>query len=54
MMFHSFDFDLDSMTLILKLNLDMVKVYLHAKNEVPSYSSSKAIVCTDRHTDRFE
>ena len=44
MMFHSFDLDLALMTLILKLNLDMVKMYLHAKIEVPSYSSSKVIV----------
>ena len=42
MMFHSFD--IDPMTLIIKLNLDMAKMYLHAKNEVPSYSSSKVIV----------
>ena len=42
MMFHSFD--LDPKTLTLKLSLDMVKMYLHAKNEVPSYSGSKVIV----------
>ena len=49
MMFYSFD--LDSMILILKLDLDMV-----TKNEVPSYSSSKVIAYTDRHThtDRLE
>ena len=35
-MFHPFD--LDPVTLIVKLDLDMVKMYLHAKNEVPSYS----------------
>ena len=44
MMFHSFGLDLDPMTLILKLNLDMVKMYLQAKKEVPSYSGSKVIV----------
>ena len=43
MMFYSFDLDLDRMTLVLKLDLDMVKMYLHTKNEVPSYSSSKVI-----------
>ena len=45
MMFYSFDpdCDLDPMTLILKLDLDMVKNYLHIKNKVPSYSSSKVI-----------
>ena len=34
MMFYSFDLDLDPITLILKLDLDMVKMYLQAKNEV--------------------
>ena len=43
MMFYSFDLDLDQMTLVLKLDLDMVKMYLHTKNEVPSYISSKVI-----------
>ena len=47
-MFYSFD--LDIMTLILKYDLDMVKMYLHTKNEVPSYSSSKVIAWTDRQT----
>ena len=42
-MFHPFDLDLNPMTLILKLDLDMVKMYLHAKNEVPSYSGSKVM-----------
>ena len=40
---NTFDLDLDPMTLILKLDLDMVKMYLYAENEVPSYSSSKVI-----------
>ena len=35
--------DIDPMTLILKLNLDMVKMYLYTENEVPSCSSSKVI-----------
>ena len=43
MMFYSFDLDLDPMTLVLKLDLDMVKMYLHTKNEVPSFSGSKVI-----------
>ena len=38
--------------MILKLDLDLIKIYLHAKNEVLSYSSSKVIVQTDRHSDR--
>ena len=37
------------MTLILKLNVDMVKMYLHIKNEVSISSGSKTQ--TDRHTD---
>ena len=40
------------MTLILKLDLDMVKMYLHTKNEVSMWSSSKVIAWTDRNTDR--
>ena len=43
MTFYSFDLDLAPMTLILKLDLDIVKMYLHTKNEVPSYCSSKVI-----------
>ena len=39
MMFYSFDLDLKPMTLVLTLDLDMVKMYLHTKNEVPSNSS---------------
>ena len=31
-MFYSFDHD--PMTLVLKLDLDMVKMYLHTENEV--------------------
>ena len=43
MMFYSIDLDLDPMTLVFKLDLDMVKMYLHTKNEVSSYSGSKVI-----------
>ena len=32
------------MTLILKLDLDMVRMYLHAKNEVSMPRGSKVIV----------
>ena len=46
------------MTLILKLDLDMVKTYLHTKNEVSMWWGSKVIVWTDRniyrHTDMTE
>ena len=40
------------MTLILKLDLDMVKMYLHTKNEVSMLRGSKTETQTDRHTDR--
>ena len=39
------------MTLILKFNLDMVKMYLYTKNEVPSCSGSEVIAWTDTQTD---
>ena len=39
------------MTLILKLDLDMVKMYLHTKNEVSMSRGSKVIAWTDRQTD---
>ena len=40
------------MTLVLKLNLDMVKMYYHTKNGVSMSRHSKVIACTDRQTDR--
>ena len=42
-MFYSFDLDFDPMTFIIRPHLVMVKMYIHAKNEVPSYSASKVI-----------
>ena len=39
------------MTLILNFDLDMVKMHLHAKNEVSMLRGSKVIAWTDRHTD---
>ena len=44
------------MTLILKLDLDMVKMYHHTKNEVSMSTGSKVIAQTDtqRHTDRHD
>ena len=52
--FLSCDLDLDPMTLICKLDLDIMELYLHAKNHVPSSKHSKVIVRTDgnTHTDR--
>ena len=43
--------DLDPMTLILKLDLDMVKMYHHTKNEVCMSPHSKVIAQT--HTDTY-
>ena len=40
------------MTLILKLDLDMVKMYLYTKNKVPSISHLKVTSWTDTQTDR--
>ena len=40
------------MTLILKLGLDMVKMYQHTKNEVSMLRGSKVIAWIDRNTDR--
>ena len=39
------------MTLILKLDLDMVKMYHHTKNEVSMSTASKLTAQTDRQTD---
>ena len=44
--------DLDPKTFILTLDLDMAKMYLHTKNEVPSYCGSKVIVWRGGHTGR--
>ena len=40
------------MTLILKLNLDIVKRYECTKNEASTFNGSKVIAQTDRYTDR--
>ena len=48
---NTFDLDLDPMTLILKFDLDMVKMFLYTKYEVTSYSSSKVIAWTDTQID---
>ena len=39
------------MTLILKLDLDIIMMYYYAKNEVSISIHSKVIARTDRHTD---
>ena len=38
MSFFKMDPDLDPMTMTLKFDLDMIKIYLYTKNEIPSYS----------------
>ena len=42
------------MTLILKLDLDMVKMYHHIKNEVSMSTASKVIAQTDRQKHRHD
>ena len=53
--FYWFNLDLDVMTLVLKLDLDIVKMYVYAKNEAPTFNGSEVITWTntqiDRHTD---
>ena len=45
-------FDLDLITLILKLGLDMVMMYLYTENEVPGCSSSKDQIDKQTHRPR--
>ena len=49
MLFYSFD--LDTMTLILKRDLDVAKMYLYSQNEVPCYSDSSEQA--DRHANKL-
>ena len=48
MKFYSFDLDLnldlDTMTFLLKLGLDIIKMYVCTKNEVPIFSGSEVII----------
>ena len=44
--------DLHPLTLILKLDLDMVMMYNHAKKKIDMSMHSKVIACTDRQTSR--
>ena len=52
--FYQSDFDLHLMTLVLELDLDIVKMSHHTKNEVSMSRHSKVIACTDRHTDSMK
>ena len=40
------------MTLVLKFDQDIVKMYNHTKNQVSMSRHSKVIAQIDRHTDR--
>ena len=53
--FYQNDLDLNPKTLVLKHNLDMVKMYLNTKNEVFMSSHSKVMTQMDkhRHTDTW-
>ena len=44
--------DLDPMTLVLKLGLDMVKMYHHTKDEVCMSRQSKVTAQMDKQTHR--
>ena len=51
--FYKFDLELDQITLVLKLDLDMVKMYHHTKYEVSMSSTSKVVAQrTQRQTVR--
>ena len=57
MKFYSFDLDVDSMTLILKLNLHIIKMYEYTKIKFLSSAVQKLLSEQthremDRHTDR--
>ena len=50
--FHSFDHDINSMTMVLKLDLDIIKMCVHTENEVPSLSSSNVTAWTGTRAHR--
>ena len=50
--FDKSDLDLDPMTLVLKLALDMIKMYHHTTNKVYMSGHSKVVAQTDRQTHR--
>ena len=54
MKFYSFALDLDPMTLVLKLDLDIVKMYVYSENEVPSFGSSNIVGWVDTSADLTE
>ena len=50
--FYQSDLDLHSMTLVLKLDLDIVNMSHHTRNEVSMSRHSNVTAQIDRHTDR--
>ena len=46
--------DLDPMTLILKLDLDVVKIYLYTENEIPVVVQKLQSIQLSTHTDLTE
>ena len=51
MKFYSFDLDLEPMTLVLKLDLDIIKIFMCTKMKfLPSAAQNLASEQTDRHT----
>ena len=54
--FYKSDLDRSPMTLVLTLDLDIVKMSYHTKNEVSMSRHSKVIACIDthRHTDSMK
>ena len=52
MKFYSLDLDLDPLILVFKLDLNIIKMYICAKNEDPTFNGSKVITSTDWQTDR--
>ena len=48
--FNSFDLDLDVMILVLKVDLNIVKMYEYTEKEIRAFSSSKVIAWTGRQT----
>ena len=49
--FYQNDLDCDPMTLVLKCDLNMLKIYHHTKNKVSVSRHSKIIAQMGRHTD---
>ena len=53
-LFHYCDLELDHVTFISELDLDIVVTYLHDKSEVSRSNGSKVIIWADIQTDRHQ